>query len=537
MAKIKNFNELLKICPYYIHSFRTFKTDGKQSRDPALRKMTFIDTARNSKENVLKRQTSARIERILTFDGRKLDLAVPSDEKILQDYNDMLTKGFQQAVSNKRNKQLITDVNYLVNSKTYLSDKAANGWRKFNDQAKKGLQDRLDAMARIFNTISNLEKNENGIEIFYLALYRYVPSNSEGINKLFIQSKKIAETYVKTHRKLMNKKVLEDSINKANAFIKQMITMTEIKGVKDTNSSIFAHYTSFIGKEIGEPAVELMTNFLVLEDGVKLVDKELLSTGKMVGKDITIMPTFKEGLDKNLQAPVVRADSMYKGLETHFSIDGRERTIKANVGLNTKWYQTEKSGLLKTWLTNNKGEKVEDRSVFILSQAPILRFINEVAAGSYNDARKYINAYFVPLDNKDLYPAAQSNQEVIEKLAVISGLMGSGYNIEKHEDLTDVNLFFIVNGKVYSIINLLNDILKANDWRQKIKISYEGVGSGYHRSMAHLNKWAPPDNRRNLTSASKRSQETFRKFRDIKISASINAKFLNQYGTKPIATL
>lgn len=115
--------------------------------------------------------------------------------------------------------------------------------------------------------------------------------------------------------------------------------------------------------------------------------------------------------------------------------------------------------------------------------------------------------------------------------------MGSGYNIEGHEDLTDVNLFFIVNGKVYSIINLLNDILKAKDWRQKIKIEYAGVGSGYHRSMSRLNNWEPPENRRNLTSASKRSQETFRKFQDIKISASINAKFLNQYGTKPIATL
>lgn len=512
MTRIKNFIELLQVCPYYIHSFRTFKTDGKQSRDPALRKMSFIDTTRNSKENVLRRQASARIERILTFDGRKLDLLIPSDEKILQDYNDMLIKGFQQAINNKRNKQLISDINYLVNSKSYLSEKAAKGWEKFNDRARKSLQDRLDAMARIFNVISNLEKNENGIDIFYLALYRYIPSNSEGINKLFIQSKKIAETYVRTHRKLMNKKVLEDTINKANAFIRQMITITENKGVKNTKDSIFAHYTSFIGKEIGEPAIEAMTNFLVLEDGVKLVDKELLSTGKMIGKNITIMPTFKEGLDKNLQAPVVRADSMYKGLETHFTINGKERTIKANVGLNTKWYQTEKSGLLKTWITNNKGEKIEDRSVFILSSAPVLRFINEAAAGSYNDARKYINAYFVPLDNKDLYPAAQSNQEVIEKLAVISGLMGSGYNIEKHEDLTDVNLFFIVNGKVYSIINLLNDILKANDWRQKIKISYEGVGSGYHRSMAHLNKWAPPDNRRNLTSASKEVRKHLENF-------------------------
>lgn len=504
-----NFQNLLKECPYYIYLEKSDyeKHFGLQTM---LKSRAERETFKINNE-IAKRLKQIEITPLVTKSTIK-DLTSFSEQETLNDLVAEFCKGLNNSFNdeNKYN-QIMTE---LTNNKW----KIANAVTRVTDftENSPSLQEAnevIDLLTRTYSLLYNVPDTT-----LLLALQHI---SKEDLTKTY-GTKDSATGFISqllkrahnTTSKISSARIDAAEIARAKAFAEELVKLGHLerkKGTKNNRKSQAVHrLNSYVGSSIGEPMMRQALQNCVAdvfnETRDQLQKPNFRVTGRVQGKFEAdeIIPD-KNG---NSRSATIRADLLTDKLFITSRLTGQDKRylLEGSIGFSEKWYKN----FSMDYATNT--QKIRNPNVHILSGASVIALINDLADDGgrrdNEDKRRYLNAYV----HKD-----KSIINTVERTGIISALMGSNRELVGQSGM-DVNLFFIYNGKFYSALAIVNNLLK-DESHNSFNIRYE-------------NQIQPGDNQminapvKNLTYAKQRSQAVYTKLLQLKMS--IDLKSVNQ---------
>ena len=520
----KDFSQMYTHSPYYIHSQFEYRTN----EDPAYTTYVLPTTKplqimNNKFKKIVQLPKWTLNDTITNFNEETFY------SELVDNFVKQYLTGTDKAFSDATNA-----INQLVALKPYLSEKLSQGLKVANQQAINKINNVLSVINRVYNIFSSNQNAQTNSRIFYQVLNNYLeaasfPQGSVGKYLKTMQSQ--VKNIVSQQEEIIDWSTLEKERLLAKNIIENLIIINNQNDLNKNN--IMGILNNYIGKDIGEENARINIEHLqqkVLQD----IDNQLITWNQHTGN--TKVEKIGTLQDYNLKAPMTRADVMFGflgNIEVEMS-NNVVRIYEIQGGANVKNYQSNYSNKTDSWILKeySGGKKQKLRYVSVLNESPLIRYVNEVAYGSTRNIRRTINAY--------VHQSSQMDEDIkgiVEQVAFVSGVQGTGRTISNvnSRKMIDVNMIFVINGYVYSVVDIVNSIVKQ-DKMKSVQISYSKVGQGWSK-VKSSNNWIKPNEIRNANSAYIRSKIAYKKFKDILISVGISASYFNSIRTKAIAKL
>lgn len=416
-------------------------------------------------------------------------------------------------LTNKINENKPNDVNMsnIVNSKAYLAQKMkSNNIKQVSDKMKELLEN-LEKMFAIVNKADPVKLR--------IAVGKILESNPQQYNSPWAQTvlKIIKNSQTDKPSVYIGSRILAQAEQFIQEFIQNdklsQITVKTLKG-QLTNNIHKNYIESYVGYQLA--------NAIGVIDGQ--IDKTFSFT--QTGQKSAIKNTGLQGSKQQQYDKIsskIRSDVQVKGAKMGIEIDINDNKIDINLlGTNVKYYKSTKGGgIAETYFAGvNKDTgkaNIDLVKIALLNKSRLLTYINEISGQqgqNSQDTRRYIlNAYVH--QNKEVIDAVENN-------ILVSAFMGTGQRIKGGG--LDVNLLFYINGKFYSILSLLDSIIKTQN-KDSILFEYSDELNKARSANSKIGK------RNNWNKAYERSHKVLQDLKKVLVSAYIYPKYFNQLAT------
>lgn len=505
LRKYFDFKQLLKKCPEYIY------WSDEHANQALFRKIKKINQNNNFK-NII----NSRLNKINSFsvNGQKIDFTF-DENNVLVEFWDSLAKGMNKAVEqNQIQQQLQLQMSQIVNNKQWLAQQSAS-----TKYAKKGKQENkiktiLDYIVDLFSIVKKIPKTDI---LIYL---------SSKIQKHTIKKSRILlelERYIQQEIQKLNGTLISLPLSlKSSSEIDELFEILSKIGQSNSKqilNSMAGMYTDYFHKQFGEPIVSIIS-----QDILNLLYNSSIEVFNTGAQTRTVNNNNNVSLKSDNISEYLNLNGQFKSEKIG---DILNYQFSGHISFNDKWYKSTSAtstdiDTVRYWY--DKDKKKHSKNVFLstVSKSPVINYITKLTENEIKPELKrvYINAYFHPENGANYI-------DDIEKLVFLTSLMGDGSPVilPNGQQSFDVSLFFVVNGKYYSILKILNNILKQSNWRNHVSITYNpGKGNVLNKNQS---SYIQNNGKKSLLLGIDRSQKALNWFiKEFKISAGIKASTL-----------